>query len=456
MTIRLPAWFPGWLRRVALIDAPDAAAWRNRQLLRSIATSFFSKGVSSILQLVAMPIAIRALGADTYGIYAMLVGALAWVTMSSVGIGPGLTLRLASGRDSPDEQRRLVTTATVLMALMAGLALAVIAVVVNTVGIPNLFGERALAYEREVRQGLVAISLLLALYLVSTVIDAAQAGYQNQYVSNLWTIAANILTIGLLVLVVPRWASVVTLILAIYGPMVLARVGNCASLLLSRPYLLPRWNAVDPGVATGLIATGGAIFLGQLASYGYHQYGAFWVGRVVGPDDAARYAVMSQVFVFSIGLITMITVPLWPAIADAYARRDGAWIWSAYRQTRRAVVAFGLALGLGIAIAGEPVIARWISPDVAPTLSFQLLAGCFFVLDVWDNLHYSVLLGLNRPWLAAATFGSSTAILLVASAILVPMFGLAGMAGAQCLGRILVMSWLLPHFVSRELRRLGG
>ncbi|MCS6801254.1 MAG: oligosaccharide flippase family protein [Chloroflexota bacterium] len=454
MSARLTAWLPARLRRLVVSEGDDAAAWRTRQLSRSLLTSLASKGVSSILQLVAMPVAIRALGAELYGVYAVLAGALSWITMSGVGIGPGLTLRLASGAGGPDAERRLVTTAALLMSAAAGLALAITAALVASIGIPGLFGSQLLAYETELTHGLIAMSILLAIYLVSTVVDAAQAGYQNQYLSNLWTIAGNLLTIALLLLVIPRWSTVVILIVVIYGSMALTRVANGISLVVRRPYLIPRWNAISLKVALSLLSTGGAFFIGQLAAYVFHQYGAFLVGRIVGPQDAARYAVMSQVIVIAIGLVTMITTPLWPAIADARARRDISWILAIYRRTRLTVMGLGTVAGLSIAIAGEPVIARWITPDVAPTLAFQALSGCFLAIDAWDNLHYCVLMGLNRPWLCAGVFALSAVVLIGISAILVPLFGLAGMAASQCLGRLLVMSWLLPFLISRELRLL--
>ncbi len=451
MTIRLPAWLPGWLRRVALVDAPDAAAWRNRQLLRSIATSFFSKGVSLVLQGVAIPLAIRALGPEQYGVYAVLTGALAWTTFAGVGVGPGLTLQLASQAGDRRQERRLVTTAGALMLLCSLGALTAIAMLVWLVGIRTIFGPEVAAYSSELQQGLILMSFLLALNLVLSIIDAVQAGYQNQYITNLWTIAGNLLTIILLLSVAFWWPTVSTMIVAIYGSITIARIANGISLFLQRPYLFPSFAAIDRHVIRLVVGSGLAFLLGQLASYTVQGYGAFWTGRIVGPQAAAIFAVMAQLMLLGGSFVTMFTAPLWPALAHARAQNDVPWIRTIRRRATIGLVGYGAVLGFSIAAFGDPMISHWISPLVAPPFAFQVLSGLFAILVVWDHLNYTFLLGLGRVWPAALALSAGAAVVLVTSFILVPIWGVTGMAAAQCAGSLAINSWLLRLLVHREL-----
>lgn len=58
----------------------------------SIVTSFLSKLSTLALQLYAMPLAAKQLGADGFVIYAMMMGVMGWLMLSSAGVGPAITV----------------------------------------------------------------------------------------------------------------------------------------------------------------------------------------------------------------------------------------------------------------------------------------------------------------------------------------------------------------------------
>lgn len=84
--------------RLRLLIEPSAntSEFRTQRFKIAVLSSLTGKSVSIVLQLVALPLAIAALGIDRYGICAMLVAILNWMNIAGAAITPGLTVQLVS------------------------------------------------------------------------------------------------------------------------------------------------------------------------------------------------------------------------------------------------------------------------------------------------------------------------------------------------------------------------
>ena len=65
--------------------------FRNRRIKYAVVTSSLSKVLTLVAQAIAIPITIEALGIEKYGAFVMLSTGLAWMSIASVSVGPGLT-----------------------------------------------------------------------------------------------------------------------------------------------------------------------------------------------------------------------------------------------------------------------------------------------------------------------------------------------------------------------------
>ena len=154
----------------------DPTAYRTRQLLRALFTSFGGRIVSTFVQLIAVPVAITALGTDRFGVYAVLAAILNWVNLSSVGIGPGLTVQIVSAQaaNDLDSQTNAFSTAFIASLVLAGSVILGVQLLIALVGVDRLFGERLILYRSELEDGLRILSLIMAFTLVFGVAEAAR------------------------------------------------------------------------------------------------------------------------------------------------------------------------------------------------------------------------------------------------------------------------------------------
>ncbi|HEY8489478.1 MAG TPA: hypothetical protein VIO14_00655, partial [Dehalococcoidia bacterium] len=98
-----------------------------RAVLTTLAAAVNRFGAVGVA-LLSVPLALHYLGAERYGLWLTITTATAWLGWLSLGLGPSLLnhLSAATGRDDPEQGRRLVATA---WWLQTGIAAAVVGVV---------------------------------------------------------------------------------------------------------------------------------------------------------------------------------------------------------------------------------------------------------------------------------------------------------------------------------------
>jgi O-antigen/teichoic acid export membrane protein len=429
----------------------DATAARTRRFKLALFTSLAGKGVSTVVQLVALPLAIGALGQVRFGVYAMLAALLNWMSIASVTITPGLTVQLVKANVETDHarERKIFGSALVFSAGLACILCLGIQLGIREVGLQRLFGSTYFAFADELHSGVVVLAILLALNIALSVADGAQAGYQNQYIHNIFLAIGNVVTILAIAILVRARPTIAHMIIAVYAAPIAARALSLIQLLWSRKYLAAGVMQIDLPTLRLIAGTGSSFLLTNVASFCYQSFSVYWVGRNLGPLAAAQASVFIIVLGVSGSLLTMFTQPLWPAIQDATVRNDTAWVRRAYTRISKHVMAgFGIAAVI-IALAGNYVEHIWIKSAIAPAGATQALLGFYLLLLAWEHLNYSFLIGLGYYWFASLSYLSGALIMMISSLWLVALFGVAGMLAAMCSGPLLVTAWIYPIKLKR-------
>jgi len=422
-------------------------AWR---IKLAVGTSLTSKILTMVLQLVAAPVAINALGVERYGVFVTLTAILAWMSIVNTGLMPGLTRGIAISDASDDRasQERYLSTAFFFISGIIVVLLVLLVLVVWGIPVERLFGEHYAGYTAEIRRGLLWLGLILILRLMLSLVEAARQGYQEQYITNVSMAGSTALSIVLLFVVAYYWPTIVGMTVAIYGPIVLAQLLNGIHLVgFSRPFLVPRFSHFDSVLNRIIIATGLAFLIVQVSVFVVQELILLLVGWELGPESAATVSVMLRMLLLSSGVVTMVTVPLWPAITDAVARSDIDWVRSTYKKLTLFSIFYSVVIGVVIAIFGNTIVRFWIGPEVSPSGPLQGLIGLYFVIVIWSHVNLMTLVGLGWLW-------SPAVVMLIESVVMIPLalwfmdfMGSAGAAAALCLSNICFSVWLLPLIV---------
>ena len=381
-------------------SAAEITTRRNRSIRLAVVTSFLSKAGTILLQLLSIPIAVRVLGREEFGLYTTVNLTLSTVSLLQVGVGPALTHGLSRARAAGDEsrQRELGSTAFFLMAgiaLLAGLALAA---VLLAVPLSSIYGDAFAGKESALRPALwTGLALFLMLFVLNLT-ERIREGHLEVASNNLWGAAGNVMA-ALFVGVGVWWIPQVWyLVVAVHGAMVLAKLFNTITLWRKHPLMLPSLKSFRLGEARHLFSDGMAFSTCCLIT-GIVEYNlcGWMVGRAGGPADIALYGVFISLTIMQLGFVVMLSTPTWPAVAEALARGDLPWARKAAKRLYGFGSGFAICSALGLVIVGPWVLSLWLGGEFA-NIERPLLAcyGLYFVAHVWRHLNHALMIGTGQ------------------------------------------------------------
>jgi O-antigen/teichoic acid export membrane protein len=391
--------------------------------------------------LVTIPLLIRALGLETYGLWTLVSTIVAIVALAEAGLSVATTVFVARELAASD-RRALSETVTVTCGAMLLVATAVAAALWTTAGWLPLFpsldtSQRAIAVEA-LQVGALAVWLRL---LQQALVGVEQAHGSYGTLNILLTVQTTLTNVGMLALALSG-GDVVALMgwQVVVGALMLVAHAAVAWRLL-RPHALalawswPRARAIGHySLFTWASARGGGAFSGKDPS------------KV---DRSAAYAMPAQ--------------PLLPTLGASLgsARQDNTQLHWQIRTslTFSALMALGIgaALFIGAPLAMTALLGSAADPELV--VAFRL-ASLIYALYSVNAVGYYLLLGLNRARLctgiqiasgivalaliaAGTNWGIIGAVAGNAGFLLVWLFTITGMRTAGVALREWVL-WLAP------------
>ncbi len=439
------------------LSEKEARDIRRKGITRSVASSLGSKIVTVGVQLIAIPVAFHALGTTGFGIYLMITAALGWIALGRLGFPMWLTRGIAAAAAKHDrnlECRYFSTAFFILLAVALALG-ATVVFVFQTVPVATLFGAQYAPNAAEIVAAASTLAAIMAFQIVGSTFDATRTGYQTQYIAILWYVAGSALSIAAILLAARLFPTIVAIVLAVSAPMALASLFNGGFLLVrDRSYLRPRFAHVDRNVARTLLTSGSGFFLIQLAGIIKINFLVVLVGWMRGPEEVAQFGVLVRLLVMAAGMVAMVTQPLWPAIVDAVTRGDKRWVRQSYVRAAALVVAYSLAAGGAIALAGNIIIDLWLGKELGIPLALQVTMGLYFILWMWTQLHQSVLIGIGWVWPTAIVLALESLAIVGMGMLLLDDHGISGIGAALAIGSLVISFWALPLMTYRAYRKL--
>lgn len=409
---------------------------RYRRVILSSATSVAARGVGILTGLVSVPLTIRYLGIERYGLWMTVTSLVAMLMFADLGIGNGLinAVSEADGRDDRVGARVAVSSAFyLLLGIAIGLSL-LFAVAYPFIPWPRIFNVTS---ELARKESAVTAAALVVIFLANVplgVVQKVQMGCQEGFNSNLWTAVGGLFGFGGLLLSVYFKAGLPWLVLALSGAPVLATAWNWHVFFgRSRPWLAPSRRAVIWVVAKRITGAGVVFALLQLFSLIGNWSDNLVIAQYLGASAVAGYAVTQKLFSVTL-LAQFVTLPMWPAFGEAQARGDFRWARRALNRSLGVTLVLGVATAAPLLIFSKQIISLWAGPALVP--SSLLLAGFgLWVLLAGYAGTMSAFLS-SGPLLAKQIYiyGAASASAFGLKVLLVPRWGVAGAIWGTVLG----------------------
>lgn len=414
------------------------------RLFRRNAIGFYAVYAAAMVSgLVVTPILLDAIGTEAFGIWAFIGGITIYLAVLDFGLGPSVVRFTAEahGRRDPEEINRVTSVALVLYAAIGVLTLVAGAVLAWFV--PLLIETPPdLVWDARVSTFLVTLSLAVRFPL--GLFYNLLGGRHRFDLQNLGNFVATVLYAVLVALLIPRGGGLVLLGLLTILVTVLRLGLPLIWLRRELPELQLRRAYVTRDGMRDLVGVSWSNFLVHVANKVVFSTDVVVVGIVLGPEEAAFYAIASRLFQLVFGLASVVTSLLYPAFAE--------YEGSGERERQRRLLLSGLrggsaaalVLALPLLLIPANLIHAWVGDgysESAPVLA--LLALVLLVHQpVWMLTQYLIARGRQREIARLLILGAAGNLVL--SIVMALTVGTWGVALATLIADVAVLVAAVP------------
>ena len=362
--------------------AEGLARERHRRIALSTAASGLAKGVSVLANLILVPMTLHYLGQERYAMWAMISSLFLMLNSADLGIGNGLVnlVAAASGKGDKTLIRKYVSSGFFMLSAV-GVGIAVILLLASAfIPMAKVFNATSALAQSEAGRAVVVVALVFGLGMPLLVGLRFQEGLQEGFNSYLAQMAGNILALGFALIVVKLKLGLPWLVLSLLGGPLVANLGIfIGQFFVFKPWARPAWADCDRGTTRGLLNTGLIFFLlNMLTLLGLQALDPFVIAHVLGSTEGARqvtaYSVVQKLSQIAF-LYWALTQALWPAYAEAIARKDFNWVRRTILRSVRLSVVWGGLTGAALYLCGGWFIQRWVGPVLSASECRSLLLG---------------------------------------------------------------------------------
>lgn len=400
-------------------------------LKRNLIANYLGQGWVALMGLAFIPLYIKYLGIESYGLIGLFALLQTWLTLLDMGMSPTLGREMArytGGTHSAESIRDLLRSIEVVAVGVAVLIVVGIALSANWLATSWLQAEKLPV--SEVAQAFVIMGAVTALRFIEGIYRSSIAGLQRQVLLNVLSSAlATVRAFGavsILIWVSPTieafflWQGITALIslvilaLATYGALPRAERGGRFSIAALRRVWKFAGGMMGITMLALLLTTVDKMLLSKLLAlteYGYYTLAAVIAGALymlVGPITAAWF----------------------PRLSQLHAAGDHEGLVRKFHQGAQLVSVIAGSAALVIMTFAETLLHLWtqdaaLAQRTAPLLSLLVLGN---LLNALCWIPYQT--QLAHGWTSLAVRVNIVAVLIIVPAILwiTPIYGAIGAA----------------------------
>ena len=368
----------------------------NKSLISASAIGLVARVVSIGLRFMSLPIILRVISPERYGLWLIITSIVGWLSMSDLGIPSALQNRLIDLLGMGEKKRAdaLLSFGLKLLSTI-GVSLFVLGILFLFVPVDSWFSVDAeLAVEFKVAFILCLLTFALGLPTRIGGVLFNVHGYLS--VPIFFELATSIFSfLMLLVAVYFKWDSIVILaICSLVGLLVGSGLSTIIGLFKFDFKLKGHeYSSTDNKL---LISKGGFFFLAMIGELLILQSDAFLIGTIKGANFVPVFMIPMTLFINFIQLQNIWLRPLWPLLSNCKSKGMITELKKHLIKTLMGSLLLSLVFGIGILIAGDLFIRFWSNNAAGMPFIMALGIALYVIVACIDNALASFLNAFDK------------------------------------------------------------
>jgi O-antigen/teichoic acid export membrane protein len=334
-----------------------------------------------------IPLMIKYLGIEQYGIWSTLLSIVSWIVLFDIGIGNGLRNKISESlaKDDKREVQRYISTAYVMIGIISVLLLTVFLLSSSFISWQSVFNTKIITND-ELKDIVNVTAIFLFTNFWFSLINQVFNGLQktsivvfNQFLSNVFALVS--------VYILYRYFESSLFHLAFVYGLSLAMSSVMLSLWFYKKHneFIPKIKHYGKVYVKSITSLGFKFFIIQIAVIVIFTTDKILITQLFGPEYVTSYDVVFKLFSIITIAHSLILAPLWSAYSDAYYRNDMQWIKKTIENQLKIYI-FIIITTILLGFLTKPIISIWIGDDLFVDVSLIIAMVIFILISAWNNI----------------------------------------------------------------------
>lgn len=357
---------------------------------RQVVYSAISQGTSIIISLLYVPLLLKYLTQERYGIWLTLTSIIGWFSFFDIGMGNGMRNKLAEANAKGEKElgRKYVSTTYALLICIFASILVVFHIINPFINWNIVLNSKSISFTELYILTSVVFTFFILRFIVQLIGVIYMADLKPS-VNNAVNAISSLFSL-LFVLLLTKFSTQGDLVLLgsviTIMPVLLFVLLSIYAFNTKYAYLSPSFKHIDLKLNKGLMSLGAKFFLLQVTSVVLYSTSSFFIAQFYGNKEVVVYNLVFKYFQMPIMAYTILLTPLWSSVTNAYTNKDFVWL----KTTMKRLNLISLVVIAGIIMMiffSDFVFKLWLgkqqAADVKIPFILTLLMALYSIMNVF-------------------------------------------------------------------------
>jgi O-antigen/teichoic acid export membrane protein len=426
---------------------------RNLPIKFEVLTNLAAQGYGAVIGLVFIPIYIKLMGIESYGLVGFF-GCISWV-LSILDLGLGTTVvhdlaRLSASPNMARQSRDLVRTLEYIFWITAGLIC--VAVAISAPWVTHYWVKPDKLSNQDVQRAVVMMGLAIGCRWPIALYLGGLRGIQRTALANLViSLAATLRAVGSLLVLLLISPTIEAFLAWQVVSNFLATCGAAFFLWIELPKTSER-SRFDKEILRSIWRLSAGLSGVTVVNVVLTQADKIVLSKVLNLEEFGYYSFASAAAAALLGLVVPVQSALFPRFSQLVSVGESRTLKDLYHAGCQAVTVFAMTAAIVVAVFSKQVLWVWTGDPVMVETCHLILTILAISTGISGVMHLPFSLQVSYGWISLHFLisGASALALFPLVIVLAAHFGVAG-AAVACLLANVVSSAAIIHFMHKRL-----
>jgi O-antigen/teichoic acid export membrane protein len=371
---------------------------RSIEAKRNIATSFFIKSISIIINLALVPLTINYVKPTQYGIWITLSSIIAWFSFFDIGFGNGLRNRFAEAKAVGNYEMARIYVSTTYAVITI---IFIIVWILFFVGNSFVNWSKILNAPTEMGAELSTLAIIvfsffclqMVLKTINTILIADQKPAKSSFLDMLGQLISLVI---IFILTKTTRGSLILLGLSLgFAPIIILIISSIWFYFGKYKYFVPSFRHVKLSYSKDIMSLGIKFFLLQISAIIIFQTTNIVILQILSPEKVTSFNIAFKYFSILSLTFMIILTPLWSAFTEAYTKKDYEWMQRSIKKLKDIWLLL-LPISLIMIFVAKSAYKLWVGESIIISLPTSILMSIYVLLTIRLNLFIYLINGIGK------------------------------------------------------------